>query len=95
MRPGFSVTIAVVDPGRKAIAQGELKVAIALIAKGAPAGAGSDAPTLSPDEFAARDAFVLLELLFVLAAVPQAASIMHKLYRPARIFIASSPFFVG
>jgi hypothetical protein len=87
--------MAVADPGRNAIAQGELKVAIALIAKGAPAGVGSDVPRLSPEEFAATDIFVPLELLFVLAAVPQAASIMHKPYRPTRIFIASSPFFVG
>jgi hypothetical protein len=95
IRPGFSVTMAVADPGGNAIAHGELKVAMALIAKGAPAGARSDVPTLSPDEFAASDIFVPLELLFVLAAVPQAASIMHRPYRPTRIFTASSPFFIG
>jgi hypothetical protein len=36
IRPGFSVTKAVLPPGRKAIAHGESKLAIAVVLKGRP-----------------------------------------------------------
>ena len=40
MRPGFSVTSARFDPGRKAIAHGELKVATVLVTNAGPPDGG-------------------------------------------------------
>ena len=60
MRPGFSVTTAMLDPGRKAIAQGLSNVAIDAVANG-----GSDAGRFAAPAFESSE--------FVRADVPHAA----------------------
>ena len=85
MRPGFSVTIPMFDPGTKAIAQGELKVATCPTTNGRlPTGPGSAACApleASPDPFE------------VFAATPHAATRRKRPYRATCILMTFAPFY--
>jgi hypothetical protein len=76
MWPGFSVTIAVVEPGRKSIAHGLSNVATGAAVKGGSAGDAGAAPSL----------------FLVVADEPQAARTSSSAVSMVRILMTAAPF---